>query len=193
MGEISGTHRGDIGEIQGPFRVRAKLRVRVRVRVRVTVRVRVRVRVMVTVGVRVMVTVGVRVRARARVRVRVRVRGRVPGVRRAVRTARACPRPPACRMRTCERVRAQTLSLGAASGLGGLAGGFDGRGSALAHGCGRSGRVVLPLPRAAAVSTRLRVQELRLAEGALALLALADERLVRGILRVRLGLGLGLG
>ena len=114
MGEISGTHRGDIGEIQGPFRVRAKLRVRVRVRVRVTVRVRVRVRVMVTVGVRVMVTVGVRVRARARVRVRVRVRGRVPGVRRAVRTARACPRPPACRMRTCERVRAQTLSLGAA-------------------------------------------------------------------------------
>ena len=53
--------------------------------------------------------------------------------------------------------------------------------------------MVLPLPRAAAVSTRLRVQELRLAEGALALLALADERLVRGILRVRLGLGLGLG
>ena len=34
------------------------------------------------------------------------------------------------------------------------------RGSALAHGCGRGGRVVLPVPlaRAAAVSTRLRVQ-----------------------------------
>ena len=31
------------------------------------------------------------------------------------------------------------------------------RGSALAHGCGRGGRVVLPLPRAAAVSTGLRV------------------------------------
>jgi hypothetical protein len=31
------------------------------------------------------------------------------------------------------------------------------RGSALAHGCGRGGRVVLPLARAAAVSTRLRV------------------------------------
>ena len=32
------------------------------------------------------------------------------------------------------------------------------RGSALAHGCGRGGRVVLPLPRAAAVSTGLRVR-----------------------------------
>ena len=31
------------------------------------------------------------------------------------------------------------------------------RGSALAHGCGRSGNGALPLPRAAAVSTRLRV------------------------------------
>ena len=31
------------------------------------------------------------------------------------------------------------------------------RGSALAHGCGRGGRVVLPLARAAAVSTGLRV------------------------------------
>ena len=47
----------------------------------------------------------------------------------------------------------------------GLAGGFKGlaalprtRGSTLAHGCGRGGRVVLPLPRAAAVSTGLRVQ-----------------------------------
>ena len=30
-------------------------------------------------------------------------------------------------------------------------------GSALAHGCGRSGRAVLPLPRAAVISTRLRV------------------------------------
>ena len=30
------------------------------------------------------------------------------------------------------------------------------RGSALAHGCGRGGRVVLPLARAAAVSTGLR-------------------------------------
>ena len=34
------------------------------------------------------------------------------------------------------------------------------RGSALALGCGRGGRVVLPLPRAAAVSTGLRVLEL---------------------------------
>ena len=32
-------------------------------------------------------------------------------------------------------------------------------GSALAHGCGRGGRAVLPLPRAAAVSTGLRVHE----------------------------------
>ena len=32
------------------------------------------------------------------------------------------------------------------------------RGGALAPGCGRGGRVVLPLPRAAAVSTGLRVQ-----------------------------------
>ena len=31
------------------------------------------------------------------------------------------------------------------------------RRSALAHGCGRGGRGALPLPRAAAVSTRLRV------------------------------------
>jgi hypothetical protein len=34
------------------------------------------------------------------------------------------------------------------------------RGSALAHGCDRGGRVVLPLARAAAVSTGLRVQPL---------------------------------
>ena len=33
------------------------------------------------------------------------------------------------------------------------------RGSALAHGCGRGGRVVLPLARAAAVSTGLRVRD----------------------------------
>ena len=33
------------------------------------------------------------------------------------------------------------------------------RGSALAHGCGTSGRGALPLPRAAAVSTRLSVRE----------------------------------
>ena len=32
------------------------------------------------------------------------------------------------------------------------------RGSALAHGCDRGGRVVLPLARAAAVSTRLKVR-----------------------------------
>ena len=32
------------------------------------------------------------------------------------------------------------------------------RGNALAHGCGRDGRAVLPLPTAAAVSTGLRVQ-----------------------------------
>ena len=31
------------------------------------------------------------------------------------------------------------------------------RGSALAHGCGRSGRGALPLPRAAVISTGLRV------------------------------------
>ena len=31
------------------------------------------------------------------------------------------------------------------------------RGSALAHDCGRSGRGALPLPRAAVISTRLRV------------------------------------
>ena len=33
------------------------------------------------------------------------------------------------------------------------------KGSALARGCGGGGRGALPLPRAAAVSTRLRVQE----------------------------------
>ena len=33
------------------------------------------------------------------------------------------------------------------------------RGSALAHGCGRGGRVVLPVATAAAVSTGLRVRE----------------------------------
>ena len=32
------------------------------------------------------------------------------------------------------------------------------RGSALAHGCGRGGRVVLPLARAAVISTGLRVR-----------------------------------
>ena len=31
------------------------------------------------------------------------------------------------------------------------------KGSALAHGCGRGGRGALPLPRAAVISTRLRV------------------------------------
>ena len=35
------------------------------------------------------------------------------------------------------------------------------RGSALAHGCGRGGRVVLPLARAAAVSTGLMVRLVR--------------------------------
>ena len=35
------------------------------------------------------------------------------------------------------------------------------RGSALAHGCGREGSVALPLPRAAAVSTGLRVRRPR--------------------------------
>ena len=35
------------------------------------------------------------------------------------------------------------------------------RGDALAHGCGRSGRGALPLPRAAVISTRVRVQALR--------------------------------
>ena len=42
----------------------------------------------------------------------------------------------------------------ASKGLGPLA---TMRGSALAHGCGRGGRVVLPLARAAAVWTGLRV------------------------------------
>ena len=78
---------------------------------------------------------------------------------------------------TCKRVRAQILTLGAATG--GLAGGSSAlggplegwrvaskglgplprrRGSALAHGCGRSGIGALPLPRAAVISTRLRVR-----------------------------------
>ena len=35
------------------------------------------------------------------------------------------------------------------------------RGSALAHGCGREGSGALPLPRAAAVSTRLKVPSCR--------------------------------
>ena len=62
------------------------------------------------------------------------------------------------------------LSPGAATG--GLAGGFEGvappprrRGSALAQGCDRSGRVVLPLARAAAVWTGLRVLVVLLAAG----------------------------
>ena len=42
--------------------------------------------------------------------------------------------------------------------LNGLAALAKRRGSALALGCGRGGRVVLRSPRAAAVSTRLRVQ-----------------------------------
>ena len=70
------------------------------------------------------------------------------------------------------------------------------RGSALAHGCGRSGRVVLPLPRAAAVSTGLRVREgllradvrERQPDGATALHAPAQ---ARGVGRRPLGLGRG--
>jgi len=66
--------------------------------------------------------------------------------------------------RTCERVGTQILSLGLAFGV--LAGGFSKglgplprrRASALARGCGRGGRAVLPLPSAAAVSTGLRVR-----------------------------------
>ena len=53
----------------------------------------------------------------------------------------------------------------ASKGLGPLA---TMRGSALARGCGRGGRVVLPLPRAAAVSTGWRVQEERAAPTATA-------------------------
>ena len=53
--------------------------------------------------------------------------------------------------------------LVASKGLGPLA---TIRGSALAHGCGRGGRVVLPLARAAAVSTGLRVLGLPLRLGA---------------------------
>ena len=53
--------------------------------------------------------------------------------------------------------------------MGGRAGGFEGAGAtaqeegkrALARGCERGGRVVLPLARAAAVSTGLRVHALR--------------------------------
>ena len=66
---------------------------------------------------------------------------------------------------TCKRFGAQILSLGAATG--GLAGGFEGaaaaaqEGKRVALGCVRGGRVVLPLARAAAVSTGLRVHPLR--------------------------------
>ena len=68
---------------------------------------------------------------------------------------------------TCKRVGAQILSLGRA--IGGLAGGFEAAGAAaqdeggaLARGCGREGSGALPLPRAAAVSTGLRVLAPRL-------------------------------
>ena len=59
------------------------------------------------------------------------------------------------------------------------------RGSALAHCCGRDSRVVLPLPRAAAVSTGLRVH----GAGRDARVAL---RRVRRRACVVVGLGLGL-
>ena len=74
-------------------------------------------------------------------------------------------RLPLCR--TCERVGAKILSLVAA--FGGLPGGFEGlrplprrRGSVLANGGDRSGRVELPLATAAAVSTGLSILTLRL-------------------------------
>ena len=51
------------------------------------------------------------------------------------------------------------------------------RGSALAHGCGRSGRGALPLPRAAVISTRLRVRV------ALARRDLSEDRVARGLAR----------
>ena len=66
------------------------------------------------------------------------------------------------------------------------------RGSALAHGCGRGGRVVLPLARAAAVSTGQRVLRVKqvLAWTALGvMLSNGHGQLVRAWL----GLGVGLG
>ena len=59
------------------------------------------------------------------------------------------------------------------------------RESALAHGCGRGGRVVLPLARAAAVSTRSRLRSLSQTS--------IFSRGLPGIWSgVRVGLGLGL-
>ena len=75
------------------------------------------------------------------------------------------------------------------------------RGSALARGCGRGGRVVLPLARAAAVSTGLRVRGGEEVRGAARHARVADELVGGGVetgQRHRdraawLGLGLGLG
>ena len=69
----------------------------------------------------------------------------------------------------------------ASKGLGPLP---RGRGSALAHGCGRGGRVVLPLPRAAAISTGLRVRGAFHGERAQ---VLAEGLPVEELLEVRLG------
>ena len=79
----------------------------------------------------------------------------------------------------CERVRVQILSLGRTTGGGWLRRGCLGplprrRGSALALGCGRSGRVALLLARAAVLSTGLRVHQLIPAEHALPLTLVAD-------------------
>ena len=98
--------------------------------------------------------------------------------------------------------------------FGGLAGGFEKlgplprtRGSTLARGYGRGGRVVLPLSRAAAVSTRLRLRITSLASIASKVwrrvwlttreawlgVGLGVGVRVRVRVRVRVGLGLGLG
>ena len=81
-----------------------------------------------------------------------RLEGEVLGVRSALPLLEV-------RALTWKRLGAQTLSLGRPL-EGGLVAGRSlpmVRGSALGHGCCRGGRVVLPLARAAAVSTRLRV------------------------------------
>ena len=64
------------------------------------------------------------------------------------------------------------------------------RGSALAHGCGRSGRGALPLARAAVVSTRLSIP---MATPATWFGLGFGFGFGFGLVRVRVGLGLGLG
>ena len=61
------------------------------------------------------------------------------------------------------------------------------RGSTLAHGCGREGSGALPLPRAAAVSTGLRVRDVQLYLGG----CLDDAREEGAALRVRVRVRVG--